>query len=65
LSIVEDELTKEIDFPQEGLHGLIVHWEGKLCDFFDPILVYLNPTFGNNVAQEITFGHSEDTFLGI
>lgn len=65
LGIVGDELTEEVDLPQEIFHGFLFQWVGNLCDGPNPIQVYLYPTFINDVSQEVTFGHYKDTLLGI
>lgn len=65
LGIVRDELTEEVDLPQEILHGFIVHWVGNPCDGPDLVWVYINPTFSDDVSHEFTFGRYKDTLLGI
>lgn len=65
MSVNGDELMKEFDFLEEGLHTFIVRQEGNLCNCFDLVRVYLNPTFGNDVAQDITLEHCENTLFEI
>lgn len=46
---------EEVDITQEGLHGFLIHWVGNLRDSPDPIWVYLDPTFRNDVSEDVTF----------
>lgn len=65
MSIIRDKLVEEIDLSQEGMDSFLVHWEGNMRDGFNPFCVYFNPTLCDNMAQEISLRHCENTLFGI
>jgi len=65
LTIVKDEISDEVDLPQEILHGFLFHGIGNLCDCPNFVRIYLDPTFGNDVSHHVTLRHCEDALLGI
>lgn len=65
MSTIRDELSEEVDIPQEILHDFLVHRVGNLCDGLNCIRIYLDPNFVHNVSKKATIGQYKYDIIGI